>query len=92
MTTESVVQFLRGKQKRLWGERGSKKWVVLLDEGSKVTELSSTGGDNVPILALKDAIHKVAAFCYNVLSALCTECITYSILCMPAATGRGEEE
>ena len=52
-----MVSFLPPAGKKHWTERRKKRWIVLVDDASTAETLS--GSNNVPILILKDAIHKV---------------------------------
>ena len=57
ISDSSVVSFLPPAGKKHWTERRKKRWIVLVDDASTAETLS--GSNNVPILILKDAIHKV---------------------------------
>lgn len=57
ISDSSVVSFLPPAGKKHWTERRKKRWIVLVDDASTAEMLS--GSNNVPILILKDAIHKV---------------------------------
>ena len=53
-----MLGFLPPAGKKHWKERDRKQWVVLVDDDSTAEALTGLS-NNVAILSLKDALHKV---------------------------------
>ena len=62
-----MLGFLPAVGKKHWKERDKKQWVVLVDDDSTAKDLPGSP-NNVAILSLKDALHKVCEA-----SELCAE-------------------
>ena len=60
ITDQSVSSFLSSTGRKLWKERASKRWLVLVDE------LEASGSDS-PIMALRDALIKVCVYTSTVM-------------------------
>ena len=53
-----MLGFLPAAGKKYWKERDKKQWVVLVDDDSTADALPGSP-NNIAILSLKDALHKV---------------------------------
>ena len=59
VTCEVVEKFQTGKGRKMWAERASKLAIVLVDCGSTAADLSAPDNAGLPLVQLRDAIHKV---------------------------------
>ena len=59
VTCESIEKYLRGKGRKMWAERVAKVAIVLVDVATTSSDLADSDGSGLPLLQLRDAIHKV---------------------------------
>ena len=62
VTCESIEKFLRGKGRKMWAERASKLAVVLVDSGTSGADLTGSDNTGLPLVQLRDIIHKVRVY------------------------------
>ena len=59
VTCESIERFQGVKGRKMWAERASKLAIVLVDCGTTSSDISTPEDTGLPLLQLRDAIHKV---------------------------------